>query len=225
MTPKPDKKKPVKRNIIIATGVFVVMGGLVVATMVAQSAPDADTEEKFSIAKLRAENAGPGQMRQAFREMMRNDELTDEQRRKAAREMRGARRSEMMERVQEYFDAAEEDKNVVLDDHIAAFQRRMAEWEKRRAEEDRERPTEEERQAMRNLFRNRSQAERKADSESRNPDQTAQTMAYFTALRGRMSERGISMPRRGGPGGRGGWGGGGGRGGGGGGRGGGGRRP
>jgi hypothetical protein len=48
-----------------------------------------------------------------------------------------------------------------------------------------------------------TQAERKMRSESRDPDQMARRMAYFTALRKRAEERGIELPfpgRRPGPG-------------------------
>ena len=49
-----------------------------------------------------------------------------------------------------------------------------------------------------------TQQERKTRAESRNPDQAAQHMAYFSALRARATARGIQMPFGGGPGGGGG---------------------
>jgi hypothetical protein len=49
-----------------------------------------------------------------------------------------------------------------------------------------------------------SRQERKERFESRNPDQTAKRVAYFTAMQNRAQQRGIQMPFGGGPGGPGG---------------------
>ena len=217
MDNKPKQKNPPKRKIWLAVGAFVIIGGVVVAAMVVlPSGNEAETDQAFSLEQLQVDADNPQKIREAFREYIKRDDLTDEQRRQAFRKMRETRREGMKAFVDDFYAAAEEDKNSILDDHIAEIQRRMADRERRRDEGNR--PTAEEREAMRNLFQSRSQAERKSDSESRNADEMARNMAYRTALRGRMSERGISMPRgRGGPG-RGG--GGGMRGGGGGGRGG-----
>ena len=199
-----------KRTVWMIGGISVFAVTAVGATLFSlrgEAMSESDLPEEFSVESLKARAGDEQQGRAAFRDLLRRDDLTDEQRRQALRNMRELRRSSMSDRVNEYFDASEEDKDVVLDDHIDEFQRRMAEREKRRKDE--ERPSEEDREAMRNLFRSRSQAERKTDSESRNPDESARTMAYFSAMRNRMSQRGIKMPRggggrRGGGGGRGG---------------------
>lgn len=211
-----SKKKPAgKQKVWVIGGISMFAVAAVGATLFSlqgEVKSESDLPDEFSVESLKARVGNQQQGRAAFRDLLGRDDLTDEQRRKAMRNMRELRRDRMVDRVNEYFDAAEEDKNVVLDDHIAEFQRRMAEWAERRNDEDR--PSEEEREAMRNLFRSRNQAERKNDSESRNPDESARSMAYRDAMRSRMQQRGIQMPTRRGGGGRGGGPGGGGRGGG-----------
>jgi hypothetical protein len=145
-----------------------------------------------------------------FRNAMRDETLTDEQRRELFERMREAREREMDQRVAEYFGASEAERVAVLDKHIDEMEARRREWEARRAErgdeDDRPRDrdeTPEQREARRReRFGSQSQAERKTRSESRNPDQQGQRMAYFSAMRDRMAARGIEAPR-GGPGGRG----------------------
>jgi len=147
----------------------------------------------------------PGRLRETVREAARNENLTDAQRRQLAGNMREAWRSGMNERVTEYVNAPDDEKDAVLDKHLDEMQARWKEWEKRREEEDKK-GEESGREDFRRLFGERSQQDRKADSESRNPDEMARGMAYFNALRSRAAERGIPMPRgpRGGaPGGRG----------------------
>ncbi len=204
MTAQSKKKPARKQKVWIIGGVSVFAVAAVGATLFSlqgEAKSESDLPEEFSVERLKA-RAGDGQQGPAaFRDLLRRDDLTDAQRRQALRNMRELRRGRMVERVNEYFDAAEEDKNVVLDDHIAEFQRRMAERAERRNDE--EKPSEEDRESMRNLFRSQNQAERKADSESRNPDESARSMVYFSAMRTRMNERGIQVRGRGGGGGRG----------------------
>ena len=138
------------------------------------------------------QNAGN---RTGLRDALRDESLTDEQRRELRRNMRAARRSAMQERMDAYFAAAEQDRQAILDQHIDEFQSRMKQWENRSKAEKKE--DQERREEFRSQFFGRSKQERKANSESRNPDQTAQRMGYMTAVRGRMAQRGISMPGRG----------------------------
>lgn len=142
------------------------------------------------------------QVRDAFR----GDDLTDDQKRELAKNLRDTRRTMIEARVNEYFDAPDYEKSRILDDHLDEMLERRREFEKRREEgADDERPSEEERQQMRELFRPQTQQERKSQSESRSADQTARMMTYFQAMQSRAKERGIEMPRgpgrRGGPGG------------------------
>jgi len=149
-----------------------------------------------------------------MRETMARDDLSIEQKRQIAENMREVFRSEMQARVDEYYNAPPDEKTAVLDKQIDEFQK-MREQFRRRREQDRadeHRPTKEERDQMRKIMRPQSKQDRKSRSESRNADEMARTMAYFSAMRARAKERGIEMgrgpgrggPRQGGPGGRGG---------------------
>jgi hypothetical protein len=62
-------------------------------------------------------------------------------------------------------------------------------------EQEREKEREKWRENMRKMWAGKSQAERKKDSESRNPNQMAQRMAYWNAMSKRMQARGIQPPR------------------------------
>jgi hypothetical protein len=106
--------------------------------------------------------------------------------------MREVWRQTMAQRVDEYFNAPAEQQTAVLDEHIDRFMAQAAQWEERRKEM--EKNGELDRERMGRMFGNTSQQERKERSEARNPDQMARTMAYFTAVRARMTERGIKMP-------------------------------
>jgi len=144
-----------------------------------------------------------------FRETMQREDLTDEQKRQIMRNEREVWHSRMQARVDEYFNAPPEKQTAILDRQIdemqEMFQRFRQEREARGNREGRggeEGPSREERESMRRLMGPQTQQERKARSESRNPDEMARTMAYFGAVRKRAAERGIQLPR--GPGGRGG---------------------
>lgn len=148
-----------------------------------------------------------------FREQMRREDLSEEERRKLGESMRRFWESEMQERVTEYFEADPEEREHILDKHIdemeefrkAMEDRRREAEEKAKAEgkseEEQEEEREKERERWRDRMRSRSREERKADSETRNPNEMAQRMAYFSAMRKQMEKRGIQPP--GGPGGRG----------------------
>lgn len=155
---------------------------------------------EFSKDALQAKMAeGPGGFG-AMREAMERPDLTEEQRRQIADNARSVFRERMDATVSEYFNAqTEDDKNAVLDRQIDQFQNRpqptdeqRKEWEKRR----------EERRAEGGVRPEPTQQERKERSESRNPDQTARQMAFFSAMRERATQRGITLPQ--GPGGSGG---------------------
>lgn len=169
---------------------------------------------ELTVEALKTQMDDPGKMMQTMRQTMRRDDLTDEQRAEVRRNMREVWQSTMDERVDEYFAAAtEKDKNVVLDRQIDEFQERMKEWETRRQEREREREREREargrdgdadgqqttesrderRRQWRRFAGSQTREQRKARSESRDPDRTARWMVYFTAMRKRASERGVEM--------------------------------
>ena len=147
--------------------------------------------EELSVEALKAEVTDPGKLREVL-DRHNPDELTEEQRRELRHNMREVHRSMLDDRMAEYLAAAEAERQAILDKHIDEFQKRMAEWrERRERRQDRE---ERDRSRFRDMFRSRTREERKADSENRNPDEMAQRMAYFSAIRQRMEERGIEMP-------------------------------
>ena len=147
----------------------------------------------------------PNWLSYTMRDMIRREDLTDEQRRELRSNMRDVFRTMMRERMDAWY-AAETDaeKTAILDQQIDEFEARRAEWERRRAEAEESEEGRADRERFRQMFATPSKEERKARSESRNPDQTARMMGYFSAMRKRMEQRGIQPP--GGPGGRGGWG-------------------
>ncbi len=151
---------------------------------------------ELTVEALKTQTADAGRGFGVMREAMQRDDLTDEQRRQVAMNMRDVWQERMTERVNEYYDApTEEDKNAILDRHIDEMQELRKEFEKRREELEKMRAQNEPR--MREMFAQRTQQERKEQSESRNPDQMARGMAYFAAMQARAAQRGIQMPNRG----------------------------
>lgn len=148
-----------------------------------------------------------------FRDQMRREDLTDEERRKLGESMRATWEAEMQKRVDEYFNADPAERDAILDKHIDEMEEFRKHMDDRRAkeeeeakeegksEEEVEEEREKEREKWRDRMRSRSRDERKADSETRDPNQMAQRMAYFSAMRKQMEKRGVKMPF--GPGGRG----------------------
>ena len=155
---------------------------------------------EFSKEALQAKMAeGPGGFG-VMREAMEREDLTEEQRRQIGENARSVFRERMDATMAEYFNAqTEEDKNAVLDQQIDQFQNRPQPTEEQRKEWEKRR---EERRAEGGARPEPTQQERKERSESRNPDQTARQMAFFSAMRERATQRGITLPQ--GPGGMGG---------------------
>lgn len=143
-------------------------------------------------------------------EAMRQPDLTEEKRDELRHKMREAFEARMDARTDEYFNAAEDERAVVLDQHIDEMLKEQEEREARRKERDEregQAPPPEDRGAGPTSRpgrgpRDMTPQERKTRSETRNPDQMARRMAYFQAMQARMAARGIQPPH--GPGGRGG---------------------
>jgi hypothetical protein len=207
------KEKRKNSNTLIIAGVLVVaLGAGAWGLTIAFSEPPPDDTEK-----LLAQS--PEDLAKLFDELRRKRDdasLTDEQRKKFDDQFDRLRDARQDQAVAEYYAASEEDRVAVLDKQIdemekwrkAREDRQREEEEKARAsgktEEEREKEREQERDRWRRDRENRSKAERKADSETRNPNQRAQRMAYRRAMREQMKARGIEPPRWGGGGGRGG---------------------
>ncbi len=162
--------------------------------------------DKYSVDHLKSLK-DPREARELVRGAMQNDSLTDEQRKELRKNMRAAFEARMRERVDAYFAASDEDKPKVLDEQIDEFVEQMKKWEEARKEEEKneKKDGEKDQSNFRNFFASASKQDRKEMSESRNPDDMARSMTYFSAMQSRMKERGIQPPR--GPGGPGGGGG------------------
>ncbi len=156
-----------------------------------------------SLQKQAADNLG--KVFDTIRENVRREDLTDEQRRELRGNMRRVMRTALTQRVDEYWNADDAQRDAVLDRHIDDLQARMAEFQKRRDERQRERSADGSvGQESRPRRPQPTQEQRRQRSESRDPDETARAALYFNNLQARMGERGISMPGGGGRGGPGG---------------------
>ena len=143
-----------------------------------------------------------------LREQLDKPGLTEEQRHELEHSMREAFQAQMDSRVDEYFQAPENEKLAILDKQIDEFQKRRKEMEERRNREEERRRQEGQNgptsRPNRDWRRDSTPEQRQERSESRSPDKMAQRMAYWQALQARMAARGIQTPRgpgRGGPGG------------------------
>jgi hypothetical protein len=189
---------------IACVATLLAAGGVWGWTHYAAKAPSDD-----ELSQLRAQaTADPNALFGKMRDTMRDEKLTDDQRRKMMDNMRTVFEEQMDKRVDEYYTAKPEDREEILDRHIDEFEKFRREREKEREEaeakgEDREK----DREQWRKRMSERSRAERKADSEKRDINKMARRMAYFNAVRQQMQKRGIEPPRWGGPGGPGGRGG------------------
>ncbi len=206
---------------IVAAGALILGGG-VWAIVSWKGEPDdeqANLPEDLRLRTLQKKaQEGPATLVETMMNTFDRDDLTEEQRRQAMRNMREIRRAETEKRVNEYFSAPEKEKQAVLDRHIdemlenfekmrESFEERRQQWEERRREREDTQDDEAARQERRRRMIGTAE-ERKARSEGRDPDMMGRHIAYRQAMRSRMQERGIEMPmgsgRRGGPGGPGG---------------------
>jgi hypothetical protein len=202
------------KMIALLAGVLLAAGAGVWAltgSSSSHSPAKVEVPQEFTLAAL--EKAEPRQAFDNFRKAMDREDLTEAQKEQIRENGREAMEKRMDSVMDEYFTAPEAEKKKILDRQIDEWEKMRADREAERAKED-ENKTEEEKEKDRQRWRdrmrdgqNRTQAERKSRSESRNPDKMARRMAYFSAVRARMTERGMQPPQWG-PGGRGGPGGG-----------------
>lgn len=163
-------------------------------------AKDATLPAEYSVDALKADSEEPGKIFEKLRDAADREDLTDEQRRQIGRNMRETMQAIMNQRMDEYFNAPEEEKVAILDRHIDSWQAQMDRWQREREEAEKrgENPDERFRERFGGGQQQPTQEERKARSESRNPDQMARAMSYFMAAQKRMTERGMKMPAWGG---------------------------
>lgn len=199
---------------LVGAGVLIIGGavwGLARSTDEADKNP-LNLPESLLVDSLKAQaEQNPGKMMETMRKL-RDESLTDEQRRAARRNVGRVWRERLDKSVEEYFAASDDQKNVVLDRQIDQMQEMRKRMEEQRKQWMREREAQsdksedpKEAEARRQQWRRRhvgaTRGQRKARSESRSPDQSARRSAYFAAVRKRAQERGIDMPGYGGHGG------------------------
>jgi hypothetical protein len=133
-------------------------------------------------------------------DLMRSDDLTDEQRghlRRVGREVMMAR---MEENVDEYMGAPKEDRQAILDRHLDEFLKFRDEMEAYREAHKDDPEFEKERERRRAEWMRRDTQREKERMEGGDPDRQKRMMFYFGKMRARAQERGVRMwgPGRGG---------------------------
>ena len=133
-----------------------------------------------------------------MRQIMRREDLTEEERRQLREVMRQVRSTHMDERVEEYFDAQPEEREALLDHHIDEMlehrEQRRAQREQRGDDDSRA-----DRERTRRQPPKRDRQKAKERMEGGDPDREKHRMTYRSKMQARMKARGLEM--RGGPGG------------------------
>lgn len=217
-------------KVIVAATAIIILGGSVWAVIAATGGPRSTLPKDLSVGAIKKDaQEDPHAPFERVHEAARRPDLTDEQRHELFENLHAATEERMNQRLDKYFAANASQRKAILDRQIDEMQSHMREREQARAERERANTA-----AGTSGQQARgaggaaagapgggpgpggigpdgrrhgppTQEERKMRSESRDPDQMARRMAYFTALRKRAEERGIQMPAMGpprGPGGR-----------------------
>jgi hypothetical protein len=202
-----SQQKPRKVLILTACGLIVATGATwgIWAWSRTREANPSKLPGEYSVEALQTQTRNPAQAMETVNGLVQREDLTDEQRREAFENLRKVREARFEENIDEYFAAAPEERNAVLDRQIDEWQQFMKEMEKHRDDwrqarermrenqnENQNQSNESRRDRGRSRFRTREG--RQAFSEGHDPDRTARRMSYFSAMRKRMSERGIEMP-------------------------------
>jgi hypothetical protein len=213
-----------KKIALAGVGVLVVGVGVALAWR-AGFAPD---EHEQMVAELKAMP-----IPERF-EKFRDESLTEEQRDELRRSMREVMEEDMTSRMDEYFNAPEDQKVAILDKHIDEFQEMRERFRQRREADEQagadgqdsgrgrrdpnapdradsgERSSQPGEGERRGPFNRQppTREQRKERMEGSSPERTARMSQYFMKMRERAKERGIEMRgpgmRGGGGGGRGG---------------------
>jgi hypothetical protein len=175
--------------------------------------PDPQVQEPRQIAKYLASDdfgALPPERRQAFvdkvasqieepggfrrlRGLLRDADLTEEEREKIRKNAAPHARAYMKKRLDAYFEMSPEEKTAFLDNFIDRMQERRKEWEKRRAERAKSGDSGGGRRRGFSLARLRQRIEG-TDVQTR-----ARAIQFMLELRARAAERGIELRRPGPP--------------------------
>ncbi len=146
--------------------------------------------EAFNVENIQQKMNEPDEMKAMFSSSHYRG-LTAEQRQQVVKNKEQAYSRMVESRIDEYLDADRADRDTILDRHLDQW---VVQWEKKKTDE----PTQQKRPQKR-ANKVWTRQERKAKSESANPDQMAQARVYKAALMKRAEARGIEWP---GPGGR-----------------------
>jgi uncharacterized membrane protein len=216
----PTKNKSSKRAVMTASLlVLLVAGGVTGAVFWFRGHAPPTIEQQLSADSLR--DMVNGDQADKLVALATSNELTDEQRELLRRNMMEVMEGEMDRRVNEYWAAAEADRQAVLDRHIDEMVERAPRWmdamrKMREAEREKEKEANangdgqngngerRERRGGRGGFSKEQQQKR---VEGTSAESRMKRMSYFMAAHARATERGVRMPMMHGPGG--GWGGGG----------------
>ncbi|MCP4591070.1 MAG: hypothetical protein GY842_10015 [bacterium] len=127
-------------------------------------------------------------------EVMRSDELTDEQRRHLRRVGGEVMRANMEKNVDEYFDAPKEEREKTLDrqlDEWMEFRKEMEAYREAHRDDEKEEGRERERGPRGRHTRDKQEA--KERMEGGDPDRQKRRMFYFGQMRARAEARGLNM--------------------------------
>ena len=126
-------------------------------------------------------------------EVMRSKDLTEEQRRHLRQVGREVMMASMNKNVDEYFNAAKEEREAVLDRHIDEMTEFLEQMRAYREEHKDDPEFQEERERERQAWRTRNRQDAKDRMEGGNPDQQKRMFAYWGRMRDRTKARGINM--------------------------------
>ncbi len=174
---------PIGAGLLVASGAaWFVWGG--------SAASGVPVPEAFTVENFKKEFDKPESMKQAF-EAGRYEELTEEQQRQV-RENKGKAYEAMWQaKVDEWLAADEADRDAILDRHIEAFEAEADRYDKpKKSQPKKPDPKKSDKGKKPSM----SRQERQAKSESANPDEMAQMMAYKTAWMRRAQARGAKRP-------------------------------
>lgn len=193
MNPKSKKVSSTRTWVLVSAGLIAV-GGAAWALWSRSGKADESVPvpEAFAVDSIKQKMDDPEETKRLFASQQ-YDELADEQRRQVHQNKGEAFRQIWQDRVSEYFEAAEADREAILDRHLDALMAKMEQYdegEEPKNESKKQQPS----KSQKRPYSEWSRQERKAKSESGNPDQLARMMAYKTAIMKRAQARGIKMP-------------------------------
>lgn len=157
---------------------------------------DDEVPEEFSVAKIRREMDEPGGTDRLFKSDV-YEQLTDEQQKQVARNKEEAFYQQFLARVDAYFAADESEREALLDAHLDEMEAE-GKWKQVKNEKKSGKYQTRSESAKKKLAKGRASGvgesvltreQRRAKSESINPDEMARMWAYKQALERRALDR------------------------------------